>query len=174
MHIYEKAFEEYGQTVAQVLLTADVIHREHSLENAKNTFNALINMGVIPIVNENDTVAYDEIVVGDNDSLSAIVAGICDADLLILLSDIDGLYDSNPRENKNARLIPVVEEITDEIRAGAGGAGSDVGTGGMSAKIHAADICKQHKIPMIIANGENVEAIYDIFEGKSIGTLFLP
>ena len=174
MHIYERSFEDYSQTVAQILLTADIIHNPHGLDNVKNTFDTLLQMGIIPIVNENDSVAYDEIVVGDNDSLSAIVATIVEADLLILLSDIDGLYDSDPHKNRDAKLIPVVHEITADIIKGAEGAGSDFGTGGMKTKLHAAQVCKDAGIPMIIANGEEIERIYDIFDGKPVGTLFLP
>jgi len=174
MHIYDKAFEEYGQKVAQILLTRDVIDVPSRLQNVHNTFETLFSMGALPIVNENDSVAVDELVIGENDSLSAMVACICGADLLIILSDIEGLYDKDPRRFPDARLIPVVEKITDEIRASAGGAGSDRGTGGMATKIHAAELCHESNIPMLILNGEDPALLYDVFEGKPAGTLFLP
>ena len=127
----------------------------------------------MPIINENDSVATEEIVYGDNDSLSAIVARLIKADALIILSDIDGLFDENPNENPDARLIPVVREINDEITALCGGAGTDRGTGGMVTKIHAAEICKKAGIDMIITNGADASGLYDIFDGKDVGTRFI-
>ncbi len=171
MDIYEKIFAEYGYTVGQVLLTGDVLHLEHGYEHVSNTVNRLLDYGVIPIVNENDTVAVDEIKIGDNDTLSAIVAVIAKADLLVLLSDIDGLYDHDPHEG-NAKLLPVVHSVTDEIRAMAGGSVSTVGTGGMVTKLDAADMVNQAGIPMILTNGARPEDLYAIAEGKSVGTLF--
>lgn len=173
MHIYDKMFEEYSHTVGQVLLSRDVTGTPEGTQNVRNTFEALLDFGAIPIVNENDTVATEEIAFGDNDTLSAIVARIVGADLLILLSDIDGLYDSDPHENPGARLIPVVYELTDAIITLAGGAGVR-GTGGMVTKIHAAEQVLPAGIPMIIANGENPEILYDILSDRHKGTLFLP
>ena len=153
LHMYEKMFGEYGQTVAQVLLTkGDISDRKRYL-NARNTLNTLLTMNILPIVNENDTVAWEEIRFGDNDTLAALVAGLIDADLLIILSDIEGLYDGNPKENHNARLIPIINEITPEIEALAGGTGSQWGSGGMLTKIYAAKIAGDSGIPMVIAQG---------------------
>lgn len=174
MHIYDKFFLEYQNTVAQILITRDVINTENRKQNVQNTLSSLISLGVIPIINENDSVSVEEIEFGDNDTLSAIVAGLCSADLLVLLSDIDGLYDKDPRKNENAKLIELVSEITNEIRENCGGAGSANGTGGMITKISAAELCFSNKIPMIITNGEKPELLYDIINGKSIGTLFKP
>ncbi len=172
MHIYDKLFLEYGHNVAQVLLTRDDVHLPKRKENIINTFNALFKFGTIPIVNENDTVAVDEIVFGDNDTLSAVIANVSSADLLIILSDIDGLYSADPRKDENAKLIPVVTEITDEIQKLAGGAGTANGTGGMITKLHAAEICMENHIPMVIVNGKNIPIVYDILDGNFIGTLF--
>lgn len=177
MHIYSKFFGEYSHVVGQVLLTRDVVEDDHIRENVCNTFNTLLEHQIVPIVNENDTVAIDEIEnivkFGDNDNLSAIVASLVDADLLIILSDIDGFYDANPRENDEATLLNVVEEITPELEACAGGAGSNLGTGGMVTKINAAKLVTAEGIDMILANGVNPSIILDIIEGKEIGTLFL-
>ncbi len=172
MYIYDKAFSEFGQTTAQILLTKDIVDDAKSKENVINTFETLIKMGVIPIVNENDTVSYDEIEFGDNDSLSAVVATLIEADTLVLLSDVDGLYSKNPSE-EGAKLIPVVYKIDDHIRGIAGGSSSAVGTGGMITKIHAGEIANNAGIDMLIANGENPSILYDIFDGKSVGTIFL-
>ena len=173
LHIYEKIFSEYGQATAQLLLTkADLEHRQRFL-NARNTLLTLLRLGVIPIVNENDSVATEEIVYGDNDSLSAIVARLVKADALIILSDIDGLFDDNPNENPDARLIPVIREINDEIRSLCGAAGTDRGTGGMVTKIHAAEIATGANIPTVIMNGEAPQDIYKLIDGHSIGTIFL-
>ncbi|MGI6030156.1 MAG: glutamate 5-kinase [Eubacteriales bacterium] len=173
MYLYDRAFANYSKTTAQVLLTRDVIDRPHCKENVENTLEALLAMGVIPIVNENDTVSYEEIEIGDNDTLSAIVATLVGADTLVLLTDIDGLYNKNPAE-ADAKLVPVVYQIDDDIRAVAGGAGSKVGTGGMITKIHAAEIATQAGITMVIAKGEDPSVLYDIFDGKAVGTVFLP
>lgn len=173
MHTYEKIFAEYGQIVAQVLLTRmDSVDR-HRYTNSRNTFLALLEHKVIPIVNENDVVAIDELKIGDNDNLSALVAGIVDADLLIILSDIDGLYTANPQNDPNAKLVPEVTDITPEIEASAGDAGSKVGTGGMFTKIQAAKMATSSGINMVIASGEEKDAISRILEGEEIGTLFV-
>ena len=176
MHIYDKMFLEYGVTVAQILLTRSDVNNEVKRQNIHNTFDALLETGTVPIVNENDTVATEEIeaveTFGDNDTLSAVVAGLCGADLLIIMSDIDGLYDSNPRENPNARLIDRVEVIDDDLRAIAGGPGTAGGTGGMATKLVAAELCMEAGISMLITRGENPEVLYDIVEGRHVGTLF--
>lgn len=172
MYLYDKMFSEYNNTVAQVLLTRDDIAIPRRKRNIQNTVTALLEMGIIPIVNENDTVSYDEIEIGDNDTLSAVVADMVDADLLVLFSDIDGLYDADPHKNKNANLVPVVYDV-DEVRDAAGGAGTDLGTGGMVTKLEAAERAVSAGIYMIIANGSNVDALYDILDGKPVGTLFV-
>ncbi len=172
MYLYDKMFGEYNNTVAQVLVTRDDIAIPRRKRNIQNTVTTLLEMGIIPVVNENDTVSYDEIEIGDNDTLSAVVAEMVDADLLLLFSDIDGLYDGDPRKNKNAELIPVVYNI-DEVRELAGGAGTSRGTGGMVTKLEAAERATSVGIHMIIANGNNVDAVYDILDGKPVGTLFV-
>ena len=173
MHTYEKIFAEYGQIVAQVLLTRiDSVDR-HRYTNSRNTFLALLEHKVIPIVNENDVVAIDELKIGDNDNLSALVAGIVDADLLIILSDVDGLYTANPQKDPNAKLVHEVTDITPEIEASAGDAGSKVGTGGMFTKIQAAKMATSSGINMVIASGEEKDAISRILEGEEVGTLFV-
>ncbi len=172
MNYYSRFFGEYNHNVAQVLLTKDVTTDPVRNDNAKNTFQRLLELGVIPIVNENDVISTEQIEFGDNDTLSATVATLVEADLLIILSDIDGLYDSNPRENKAAKLIPVVEKTDESIEALAGGAGSGLGTGGMITKIHAAMAATQKGIDMLIANGADPDVLYDILDGKQIGTLF--
>ncbi|WP_124100223.1 glutamate 5-kinase [Ruminococcus sp. Marseille-P6503] len=173
MYLYDKLFSDYGLTVAQVLLTKYILIEDRRI-NVQNALERLIQQGVIPVVNENDTVAIDELEleVGENDSLAATVASIAHADLLVIMSDIDGLYDSDPRQNENAELIPVVEEITDEIRALAGGAGTKLGTGGMITKINAAEIAVNSGIDMIILNGKNPDNLYYLFENGNLGTLF--
>lgn len=173
MYTYDKLFSEYNHTVAQLLITAPDMENEDRHTNFNNTVNRLLSLGVLPIINENDTVATEEISVGDNDTLSAIVACSCKADLLILLSDIDGLYTADPHTNKSAQLIDEVYEITPEIIALAGGKGSDLGTGGMATKIHAAQICTAQGTDMIIANGANPSLLYDILDGKKTGTKFI-
>ena len=172
MRIYERFFSSYGQNVAQVLITREIVDNAECRQNAKNTFEVLMNLGCVPIVNENDTVSFEEIEFGDNDTLAAHVAVLCGADLLINLSDIDGLYDSDPHMNPDAHLISSVSEITDEIRSCAGGAGSDFGTGGVVTKIHAAEISTDAGIPMLLLNGENPELLYELLAGKHIGTIF--
>lgn len=174
MYMYDDLFDNYGITVAQILLTKTTIQSERK-KNVENTFEKLISMGVIPIVNENDTVAIDELEleIGENDSLSAIVAQLAKADLLIILSDIDGLYDADPHKSDNAKLIPVVEKIDEHIKAIAGGAGSALGTGGMATKINAARIAGEAGIDMVIMNGDNPERLYDLFENKPVGTIFI-
>ncbi len=173
MYTYDKLFTEYNHTVAQVLVTGDDVLSPKRREHFQNTMLRLLELGALPIVNENDTVATDEIVViGENDTLSAIVAVGIRADLLILLSDIDGLFDSDPHINPNARLIPVVRELSPEILAFAGGAGSSLSTGGMSTKLNAARISMEAGVDMVIANSENPMVLYDIVEGKPAGTMF--
>lgn len=174
MYMYDQLFGGYNIPVAQILLTKTIIENERR-KNVENTFERLIEMGVIPIVNENDTVAIDELEleIGENDSLSAIVAEIANADLLIILSDIDGLYNKDPHSNDDAELIPVVEKIDEYIENIAGGAGSSLGTGGMSTKINAGKIAAEAGIDMVIMNGDNPEKLYDLFENKQVGTLFL-
>jgi glutamate 5-kinase len=171
MHIYEKMFSEYGRAVAQILITKEDIFFEDRSVNAQNTFHSLLHYGVIPIVNENDTIATDEIKIGDNDVLSAYVARFTNADLLIILSDIDGLYDRNPAL-EGAKLIRRVYSVDKSIEGMAKGAGTSLGTGGMRTKINAAKIAMDSNIAMVIANGEDPNCIYDIIEGKEIGTLF--
>ena len=174
MMVYQKLFSEYNHVAAQVLLTKDTMTNEVSRYNAQNTFDELMNLGAVPIVNENDTVSTHEIQFGDNDRLSAIVAALIGADLLILLSDIDGLYSDDPRKNPDARFVELVEEITPQLlQMGKATSGSDVGTGGMSAKLAAARIATDSGSDMIIANGENVEIIQELMEGKEKGTLFM-
>lgn len=160
MYLYDKLFSDYGLTVAQVLLTKYILLEDRRV-NVQNAIEKIIEQGVIPIVNENDTVAIDELEleVGENDSLAATVASIVHADLLIIMSDIDGLYDSDPRKNPDAKLIPVVEEITDEIKELAGGAGTKLGTGGMITKINAAEIAVNSGMDMIIINGKNPDIL---------------
>lgn len=178
MHLYDKFFGEYGKTVGQILLTGDDIELPEKKQNLINTFNALMEMGIIPIVNENDSVSYTEIesehkVFGDNDTLSAVVAVLCNADVLVLLTDIDGLFDGNPHENSDARLIREVRVIDDDICSLAGGSESSVGTGGMITKLKAAQLATENGINMIIANGATPEILYDIMEEKPAGTLFV-
>lgn len=173
MYTYDRLFAEYNHTVAQLLLTREDFDYEDRLLNLQNTVFRLLELGAIPIINENDTVATEEIAVGDNDTMSAMVARYSHADLLVLLSDINGLYTEDPHKNPNAKLIAVVGEITPEIEALAGGAGSKLGTGGMATKLSAARIATEAGVEMVIANGANPKQLYDIVEGKCIGTRFL-
>lgn len=173
MFMYDKFFGENGVKTGQLLITKSDIENDKRRINLENTFEKLFEYGAVPIVNENDSVATEEIVYGDNDSLSAIVARLIGADKLIILSDIDGLFDDNPMENPDARLIPVVEEITDEIEALCGGSGTDRGTGGMVTKIHAAKITTEAGIPTVIMNGSDPQDIYKLIDGHCIGTLFV-
>ena len=173
MYIYDKLFSEYHHTVAQLLITGEDIQNQNRHRNFSNTLNRLLELGALPILNENDTVATDEIVIGDNDTLAAIVAKSIRADLLILLSDIDGLYTANPRTDPAAELIPEVRVLTPEIIASAGGSGSAIGTGGMQTKLTAAHMVMEEGCDMVIANGENPDILYDILEGKPVGTRFI-
>ncbi len=173
MSIYGKLFGEYNCDVAQVLLTKNVIEDEQRKKNAITTFNTLLEWGVIPIVNENDVISTEEIEFGDNDTLAAMVAGLIKADLLILLSDIDGLYSADPHRDENAHLIDEIDEITDDLFHIAGSAGSSRGTGGMVTKLIAAKSVMSAGINMVIANGQNPAVIYDILDGKRVGTLFM-
>ena len=172
MFMYDKLFGEYGHTVGQLLITKSDVDSEERRKNLVNTFDKLFDYGAVPIVNENDSVAVDEIVYGDNDSLSAIVAKLVNADALIILTDIDGLYDDNPNENEDAKLISQVDEITDELIAVAGGHGSRFSTGGMVTKLHAAQIAMDAGIDTIVMNGGAPESIYKALDGKQIGTFF--
>lgn len=172
MTIYQKLFSEYNQFTAQILMTKFTIVNDTSRHNARNTFEELLNLGVIPIVNENDTVATDEIDFGDNDSLSAVVAAIAGADLLVLLSDIDGMYTDDPNRNPDAELISYVESISDEMIEMAKGPSTTLGTGGMSAKIYAAGIANDAGADMAIINGEDMDNILRLIDGEELGTVF--
>lgn len=172
MTVYQKLFSEYNQNTAQVLMTKFTIVDDVSRHNARNTFEQLLELGVIPIVNENDTVATDEIEFGDNDTLSAIVAAVAGADLLVLLSDIDGLYTDDPNKNKDAKFISYVESISDEMIEMAKGPSTNLGTGGMSAKISAAGIANDAGTDMAIINGDDMENILHLIAGEEIGTVF--
>ena len=174
MYTYDKLFSEYNHTVGQILVTREDFDRAPRLMNLENTLYRLLQLGAIPIINENDTVATEEIAVGDNDTMGAIVAKYMRADLLVLLSDINGLYTADPHTHPDARLIDRVEEITPEIEALAGGAGSSLGTGGMATKLMAARIATTAGVEMVIANGERAAVLYDIVEGRAAGTRFLP
>ena len=173
MYTYDKLFSEHNHTVAQILLTAQDINDSERRQNFISTMLRLLELGALPIINENDTVATSELVIGDNDTLAAIVAQSIDADLLILLSDIDGLFTADPHKEQNATLISRVEKITPEIEALAGGVGSEVGTGGMVTKLKAAQISVQNGCDMIIANGKDPYVLYDIIDGKNVGTRFI-
>ena len=172
MYTYDRLFTQYNHTVAQILLTGDDVEHTSRRTNFENTLERLLQLGALPIINENDTIATAEIKVGDNDTLGAIVAKCAKADLLVLLSDIDGLYTADPRKDPNARLIPVVESIGPEIEALADGAGSDLGTGGMATKVKAAKMVTEAGCDMVITNGARPELLYDIAEGKAVGTRF--
>ena len=172
LHIYEKLFHEYGRTMAQVLLTKENAARHHQYMNSRNALLALLGMNVIPVINENDAVAVDEIKIGDNDNLSAVVAALVDADALIILSDIDGVYTANPRTDTSARLISEIPEITPEVEHIAGGAGSAQGTGGMQTKIEAAKIAQNAGVTMVIARGDEDGIVRSILHGEEVGTLF--
>ena len=173
MHTYEKFFADYGQIVAQVLITKTEAIDRHRYTNTRNTFMELIRQRVIPIVNENDVVALDELKIGDNDNMSALVAGIVDADLVIILSDVDGLYTANPQTHPDAVIVPEVAEITPEIEASAGGVGSARGTGGMATKIQAAKAATSSGIHLVIASGTEKNAITRVLQGEELGTLFV-
>lgn len=172
MHIYEKFFAEYGQTIGQILLTGENSVDEHARENSRNAFNAVLDMGAIPVVNENDAVAVDEIKIGDNDNLSAIVAAMVGAEVLIILSDIDGLYNGNPKLDSTARLIDEVAEIDSEVERIAGGAGTKLGTGGMFTKVQAAKVATSNGVTMLIINGSTVGNLRRALSGEVVGTIF--
>lgn len=173
MFFYDKFFGEYDVIVSQLLFTYDALENKENKMHLTNTFNQLIEYGVIPVVNENDSVSIEELLNGDNDCLSATVAELIDADLLVMLTDTDGLYDSNPSENPDAKLIPVVKEITPEIEAVAGGAG-EKGTGGFATKVKAAKIANNAGIPVVVMNGVTPKKIYNVLDGENVGTKFLP
>lgn len=172
MYIYDKLFGDYHHTVAQLLITGEDVASEKRHRNFSNTLNRLLELGALPIINENDTVATEEIVIGDNDTLAAIVAKSVNAQLLVLLSDIDGLYTADPRKDPNAKLIPVVTCLDDSIRSLAGVSGSDQGTGGMITKLQAAQICMECGCDMVIANGNEPGNLYTILDGGAVGTRF--
>ena len=172
MHIYEKFFAEYGKTVGQLLLTKENTIDEHARENSRNSILTLLKMGVIPVINENDAVATDELRIGDNDNLSAMIAAMIEAELLIILTDIDGLYNGNPKTDKNAKLIDEISEITPEIEEMAGGAGTKLGTGGMYTKIQAAKIARRAGVTMLIIPGAVTGALRRCLQGENIGTIF--
>ena len=173
MYVYDKLFSEYHHTVAQLLITADNLSNETRHANFTNTLNRLLELGAVPVINENDTVATDEIVIGDNDTLAAMVAESVEANLLVLLSDIDGLYTADPHAAPTAKLLPVVHRVDDGIRALAGVSSTDQGTGGMVTKLRAAEICLNCGCEMVIANGREPRLLYDIVEGKPVGTRFV-
>ncbi len=178
MYLYDKFFNNYDKTIAQILLNAEDIEQEEKKENLTNTFNSLLEMGIIPVVNENDSVSYTEIesderLFGDNDMLSAVVSVLCKAEKLIILSDINGFYDSDPRLYPNAKLIECVEHIDKNTFSLAGGAGSRRGTGGMKTKLSAANLATTNGTDTIITNGKNINSLYDIIDGKQVGTLFI-
>lgn len=172
MYVYDKHFSVYNHSVAQILLTRDVIDDNKRKLNVQNTFNRLLSLGIIPVVNENDSVSVEEIEFGDNDTLSALVARLVSADALVILTDIDGLYDKDPRKYSDAKLIHNVDEITDTIRSAAGDRGSSLGTGGMITKVDAASIATAAGITTVVLNGEDPRILYDLFEDKTVGTKF--
>lgn len=173
MYTYDRLFGQYNHTVAQMLLTWEDFDHENRLHNLQNTLERLLQLHAIPIINENDPVACEEYSLGDNDTLAALVAKCIHADLVVLMSDIDGLYTADPHTHPDAKLIPVVEEITPEIEMLAGGAGSALGTGGMLTKVTAAKRATEAGVDMIITNGAHAEVLYDIVEGKPVGTRFV-
>ena len=172
MEIYNKIFTEYGCVAGQLLLTKDVLDKPVMKENAQNTFEQLLDFGVVPIVNENDSISVDEIKFGDNDHLSGLVAQLIDADLLILLTDIDGLYNKDPKRFDDAIRIATVKDLSEKIEEGLSSETGKLGTGGILTKVHAARICAQRGISAVIANGENPSVLYDVLEGKDVGTFF--
>ncbi|MBQ8394782.1 MAG: glutamate 5-kinase [Clostridia bacterium] len=169
MYTYDRTFTEYGHTVAQILLTGSDLSAEDRHENFNNTLSRLLELGALPVINENDTIATEEIKVGDNDTLSALVAVSVKADLLVILSDVDGLYSADPHKHADAELIERVDGVPDELYELAGGVGSTLGTGGMKTKLNAAKLCTENGCDMIIANGEKTELLYDIVDGKAGG-----
>ena len=172
MYIYDKLFGDYHHTVAQLLITGEDVASETRHRNFSNTLNRLLELGALPIINENDTVATEEIVIGDNDTLAAIVAKSVSAQLLVLLSDIDGLYTADPRKDSQAKLIPTVTHLDEHIKSLAGVSGSDQGTGGMITKLQAAEICMNCGCDMVIANGNEPNNLYTILDGGAVGTRF--
>ncbi len=172
MYFYDRMFSEYNHTAAQILITGSILRHSDRMENFTNTLNRLLELGALPIINENDTIETEEIVIGDNDTLAAVVAVAAQADLLVLLSDVDGLYTASPHADKDARLIEKVTEITPEIEAFAGGVESKFGTGGMTTKIQAAGLCMEYNCDMIITNGAKPELLYNIQTGEPFGTRF--
>lgn len=173
IRIYQKFFESYNQKIAQLLITKDIVKSPEKYKNAKSSLKNLLHMGIIPIINENDTIATYEIEFGDNDTLSAVVAQIVEADLLVMLSDIDGLYSADPKIEKNAKIISTVNEITPQIETIARGAGTSFSTGGMVTKLMAVKICRETNIDTIIMNGRDPASLYELFDGKEIGTYFI-
>ncbi len=173
MYVYDKLFSEYSHTVAQLLVTGEDLRDEIRHENFVNTLGRLLELGALPVINENDTVVTEEIAVGDNDTLGALVAVSVKADLMVILSDIDGLYTADPRTDPGARLIPEVTELTDTILASAGGSVSGLGTGGMATKLTAAALCMKAGCDMVIVNGARPKVIYDAVEGLPAGTRFI-
>ena len=173
MYVYDNLFQEYNHTVGQILITGEDLADSVRHENFTNTLNRLLELGALPIMNENDTIATSEIAVGDNDTLGALVAASVKSDLFIVLTDIDGLYTADPRRDPNAQLISEVTEITKEMLQGAGGQGSSLGTGGMATKLSAAKIAMDAGVDMIIVNGASPEIIYDAVNGRSVGTRFI-
>jgi glutamate 5-kinase len=172
MYVYDKLFGEYHHNVAQMLLTADDFEQQDKYNNFSNTLKRLLQLGALPIINENDTVSTDELGIGDNDTLSALVSIGAGAELLVILSDIDGLYTADPHKDEDAKLIPVVEDMGDYIMSLGEGSSSSLGTGGMKTKLSAARLVTERGIDMIIANGSKPELLYDICEGRSVGTRF--
>ena len=172
MYTYDRLYQKYHHTVAQILLTGSDFKHDDRYHNFQNTLGRLLELEVLPIINENDTIATEEIKVGDNDTLSAMVAASVGADCLVLLSDIDGLYTADPHKYADAKLIHNVDELTPEIMALAGDAGSALGTGGMKTKLHAAELCRDAGCEMVILNGAEPNLLYDLFEGKQVGTRF--
>lgn len=173
MDTYDRLFSQFNHTVAQILLTGEDIDHEDRRTNFENTVNRLLTLGVLPVINENDSVATAEIKVGDNDTLAAIVACSVQAELLVLLSDIDGLFSADPRTDPTAERIPIVEKVTPELETMAAGAGTSLGTGGMATKLHAAKLVMANSCDMVIANGSRPECLYDILDGEDIGTRFV-
>ena len=173
MYTYDKLFGEYNHTVAQILLTGEDLRSQERHGNFVNTLRRLLEMGALPVINENDTVSTDEIAVGDNDTLGALVAGSAQADLLVVLTDIDGLYTSDPRKDPNAKLVREVRTITPELRAAAGGGGSSLSTGGMVTKLRAAELCMAAGTDMLIVNGAQPEILYRVLDGEELGTRFV-
>jgi glutamate 5-kinase len=173
MYIYDKLFGEYNHTVAQILLTGEDMRSESRHRNFANTLERLLEMGTLPVINENDTVATEEIRVGDNDTLGALVAVSVRADLLVVMTDIDGLYTADPRKNPNAELVREVRELTPELRQAAGGGGTALSTGGMATKLKAAEICMRSGTDMMIVNGESPDILYRVLDGENVGTRFI-